>query len=75
MCEPLIPRALAASIQIQMALSIVIAPEPGSKETRVKLLNTVEQHNFTLTLKHIDISKIEFASNLNKLNSYDSHDY
>ena len=64
---PLVSLVIAASVQIQTVVSIVIALEPGTKKTRVKLVNTVEQHNLTLTLKHI--GKLEFASNLNKLNS------
>ena len=66
MSAPLVPHVIVASVQIQTAVSLVIALEPGTKETRVKLVNTVEQHNFTLKLKHIHISKIEFASNHNK---------
>ena len=52
------PRVIAASVQIQTAVSSVIVLEPVTKETHVKLVNTVEQHNFTFSLKHIIICEL-----------------
>ena len=51
MSAPLVPRVIAVSVQILSAVSLVIALEQVTKETCVKLVNSVEQHNFTLTLK------------------------
>ena len=67
MSASLVPRVVAVPVQIQTVVSLVIALEQGSKETHVKLVNRVEQHNFTLTLKHVRESR--FASSLNKFNS------
>ena len=50
---PLVPCVIAASVQIQWAVSLVIVPELGTKETHVKLVNIVERHYFTFTIKHI----------------------
>ena len=52
MSARLVSRVIAGSVQIQSAVSLVIVLEPGMKETRVKLVNTMKQHNFTFTLKH-----------------------
>ena len=52
------PRVITASVQIQTAVSSVIVLEPVTKETLVKLVNTVEQHNSTFTLKHIIICEL-----------------
>ena len=67
MSAPLVPRVIAVPVQIQTVVSLVIALAQGTKETHVKQVKRFEQHNFTLTLKHIRESK--FASSLNKLNS------
>ena len=40
MSAPLVPLVIAASVQIQSAVSLVIVLEPGMKETHVKLVNT-----------------------------------
>ena len=66
MSAPVVPRVVADSVQIQSAVSLVIALEPGMKETHVKLVNTVEAHDYTFTLNS---DRIEFAFNINKLNS------
>ena len=50
---PLVPIVIAVSVQIQSAVSIVIVLELGTKETHVKLVNIVEEHYFTFTIKHI----------------------
>ena len=50
MSVPLVPRVIVASVQIQLAISLVIALEPGTKETHVKPVNTVERRDFTFTL-------------------------
>ena len=52
MSAPLELCVIAASVQIQWAVSLVIVLEQGTKETHVKLVNTVEQHKFTFTFKH-----------------------
>ena len=62
MSAPLVPRVIAASVQIQSAVSLVIALELGTKETHVKLVYTVEQHNFTLTFKHMKLSNRHLPS-------------
>ena len=67
MSAPLVPRVIAASVQIQTAVSLVTALEPGTKEAHAKLVNTVKHYNFTLTIKHI--CEIEFACYIKKLNS------
>ena len=46
----MVPRVIAASVQIQSAVSLVIVLEQGTKETCVKLVKTVVEHNFTFTL-------------------------
>ena len=53
MSAPLVPHVLAASVQIQSSVSLVIALELATKEANVKLVNTVEDHNFTFTLEQI----------------------
>ena len=54
MSAPLVPHVIAASVQIQSEVSLVIVLEPGTKEIHVNLVNTVEQQTFTLTLKYIN---------------------
>ena len=51
MSATLVTRVIAASVQIQLAVSLVIVLELGTKETHAKLVNTVERHYFTFTLK------------------------
>ena len=53
MSAPLVTRVIVASVQIQLAVLLVIVLAPGTKETRAKLVNTVERHYFTFTLKYL----------------------
>ena len=50
MSAPLVPRVIAASVQMQWAVSDVIVLAPGTKGTHVKLVNTVKQNNITYLL-------------------------
>ena len=67
MSAPLVPRVIAASVQIRWAVSLVIVLAPGTNCTHGKLVNTVKQNNITFTLKHIQ--KMDFARNIIMLNS------
>ena len=50
MSAPLVTRVIVASVQMQSAVLLVIVLELGTKETHVKLVNTVERHNLHLHL-------------------------
>ena len=62
MSAPLISRVIAASVQIQSTVLLVIVLEQDTKEIHVKLVNTVEQHNFILTFKHMKLSNRHLLS-------------
>ena len=68
MSAPLVPRVIAASVQIQSAVSLVIALEPATKEANVKLVK--KQLNATTIHLHLNIHmKSNMLSNMIKMNS------